>query len=146
MPDEQVRVGIVGCGYLGGGLAEAMVQIRFGRGATAQCCVTQAADRFRNTVEIVGRAGYLALRPCGLLDYEVTVESSALTAYAQRTVLHPQLDGDPRNVMPLAQLVEFAAAIRRQQQPSVAVSDGRRVLAVLDAVVAAGRSGQPVAI
>ena len=37
MQDEQVRVGIVGCGYLGGGLAEAMVQIRFGRGATAQC-------------------------------------------------------------------------------------------------------------
>ncbi len=146
MPDEQLRVGIVGCGYQGGRLAEAMVQIRFGRGATAQCCVTQAADRFRNTVELVGRAGCLALRPCGLLDYEVTVESSAVTAYAQRTVLHPQLDGDPRNVMPLAQLAEFAAAIRRQQQPSVAVSDGRRVLAVLDAVVAAGRSGQPVAI
>ena len=121
-------------------------QIRFARGATAQCCVTQAADRFRHTLEIVGRSGYLSLRPCGFLDYEITVESSALADYAQPTVLRPPLAGDPRNVKHLAQLSEFAAAILQHQEPAVTVSDGRRVLAVLDAVIASGRSGRPVAL
>lgn len=121
-------------------------QIRFGRGVIAQCCVTQAADRFRHTLEIVGRSGYLSLRPCGFFDYEITVESSALTDHAQPAVLHPPLDGDPRNVKHLAQLREFAVAIHQHRDPTVTVSDGRRVLAILDAVIASGRSGRPVAL
>ncbi len=121
-------------------------QIRFARGATAQCCVTQAADRFRNSLAIVGRAGYLSMHPCGFLDYEITVASSVLPEFAEPTVLRPPLAGDPRNVKHLAQLSEFAAAIRQHQDPAVTVSDGRRVLTVLDAVIASGRSGRPVAL
>lgn len=121
-------------------------QIRFARGATAQCFVTQAADRFRNTLTIVGRAGYVSMQPCGFLDYEITVASSALPEYAEPLVLHPTAAGDPRNAKHLRQFADLTAAIRQGCRPSVTAADGRRVLRVLDAVVASGRSGRPVTI
>ncbi len=120
-------------------------QIRFARGTTAQCCVTQASHGFRNTLEIVGRAGSLSLRPCGFLDYEITVTSSALQEYAEPTLLHPTVDGDPRNVKHLHQFADFVTAIREDVQPADSAADGRRVLKVLDAVIASGRNGQPIA-
>ncbi len=121
-------------------------QIRFARGATAQCCVTQAADRFRNTLTIGGRTGYVSMQSCGFLDYEVTAASSALPEYAEPMVLHPAAAGDPRDAKHLRQFADLTAAIRQGCQPSVTVADGRRVLRVLDAVVTSGRSGRPVAI
>jgi predicted dehydrogenase len=48
--------------------------------------------------------------------------------------------------MLMPELVEFADAIERRRAPAITASDGRRVLRVLDAVVASGRSHQPVAM
>jgi hypothetical protein len=39
------------------------------------------------------------------------------------------------------QLAEFAQAIRERRQPSCTVSDGRRVLKVLDAFIKSERTG-----
>jgi len=44
------------------------------------------------------------------------------------------------------QLAEFAQAIQERRQPSCTVTDGRRVLKVLDAFTKSERAGQPVRI
>jgi len=44
------------------------------------------------------------------------------------------------------ELEEFASAISGRREPSVGATDARRVLRVLDAVVAADRSGASVRI
>jgi predicted dehydrogenase len=46
--------------------------------------------------------------------------------------------------MLVPELEEFASAIIEQREPSIGAADGRQVLRVLDAVVAADRSGAPV--
>ena len=44
------------------------------------------------------------------------------------------------------QLAEFAQAIRERRQRACTVTDGRRVLKVLDALIKSERMGQPVRI
>ena len=44
------------------------------------------------------------------------------------------------------QLAEFAQAIRERRQPAITVTDGRRVLKVLDAFIRSERAGQPVRV
>jgi predicted dehydrogenase len=51
-----------------------------------------------------------------------------------------------RNLMRQPQLVEFVQAIRERRQPSCSVTDGRRVLKVLDAITKSDRTGGPVRI
>jgi predicted dehydrogenase len=47
-------------------------------------------------------------------------------------------------MMFVPELEEFAAAVREQRPPAITAADGRQVLKVIDAVVAAGRSGGAV--
>jgi predicted dehydrogenase len=119
-------------------------QIRFARGATAQCLVTQAASAFFYTIDIHGRAGRVTLRGWSFLQFEIEVSSSALPAYAQPTVIRPRLGRDNIAMMFVPELEEFAAAVREQRQPAITAADGRQALKVLDAVVAAGRAGGAV--
>jgi len=121
-------------------------QIGFARGAIAQLMVTQAAVSFSNRLEIIGRSGSISLQPCGFIDYEITVVSSAVDAYSQPTVLHTPMTGDPRNIKHTRQLNEFVDAIQFGKQPFATIKDGRRVLKVLDAVFASDRSGEPIHI
>jgi uncharacterized damage-inducible protein DinB len=51
-----------------------------------------------------------------------------------------------RNLMHQPQLAEFAQAIQERRQPAITVSDGRRVLKVLDAFIRSERTGQPARI
>jgi len=51
-----------------------------------------------------------------------------------------------RNLMHQPQLAGFAQAIWERRQPAITVSDGRRVLKVLDAFITSERAGQPVRI
>lgn len=113
--------------------------IRFAKGATAQCLVTQAADTFYNNLDLYGRAGRISLRGVDYLNYSVAVVSKILPAYAEPTQIRPRLWGDPKLAMLTAELAEFAQAIAERRQPSITVRDGRRVLRVLDAVVKADR-------
>ncbi len=120
-------------------------QIRFAQGTVMQGTVSQAGIGFVNNLDIYGRQGYISLRG-GDFNYTVEVMSNALPAYSQPTSIHlPQIE-DLRILMLLPQLAEFAQAIQEQRQPSCTVTDGRRVLKVLDAFVRSDRAGQPVRI
>jgi len=72
--------------------------------------------------------------------------SSALPAYSQPTSIQlPQME-DLRILTHQPQLAEFAQAIRERRQPACTVTDGRRVLKVLDAFIKSERTGGPVRI
>jgi len=118
----------------------ATFSLHFAQGATAHCLVTQAADGFYNNIDIYGRAGRISLRGVDYLNYSVEVVSRTLPAYAEPTQIRPRLWGDPKLAMLTAELAEFAEAITERRQPAVAISDGRRVLRVLDGVIKAERS------
>jgi predicted dehydrogenase len=114
-------------------------QIRFAKGTVVQGMVSQAGNRFINNVDIFGRQGFIGLHGGGF-NYTVEVASNALPAYSQPTTIHfPQVP-DLRILMHLPQLAEFAQAIREHRQPSCTVTDGRRVLKVLDAIVRSDRA------
>jgi predicted dehydrogenase len=121
-------------------------QIRFARGAVAQCLVTQAVEGWFDFVTIYGRKGRIGLAASDWLRYEISVASMALPAYAQPTTIHPKLWGDPLMMMLVPEVEEFAAAIQENRAPAITASDGRQVLRVLDAVVHSGQMGQPVAL
>jgi predicted dehydrogenase len=122
----------------------AAFQIYFSRGAVAQCLVTQAASTFFFTIDVHGRAGRLTLRGWNFLRFEIEVSSTVDAAFAEPAVVRPGAQGDHISTMLVPELEEFAAAILGQREPSVSATDGHRVLRVLDAVVAADRSGAPV--
>jgi predicted dehydrogenase len=120
-------------------------QIRFAHGAVAQGVVSQAGARFVNNLDIYGRQGYISLRGGGF-DYTVEVMSNVLPAYSQPTSIRlPQIE-NLKILMHQPQLAEFAQAIQERRQPSCTVTDGRRVLKLLDAFVRSSRTGQPVRI
>ena len=119
--------------------------IQFARGAVAQGMVTQAGVGFAHNLDIYGRQGTISLRGDSL-NYSVHILSSALPAYAQPTSIHiPHID-DLRLLKHHAQLAEFVQAIQERRQPSCTVTDGRRVLKVLDAIIKSDRTGAPVRI
>ncbi len=121
----------------------ATFQIRFAQGAMAQGMVTQTATGLFNNLEIYGRQGRISLRGVGF-HYTIDIVSRALPAYTQPTTLHiPQID-DLRILMHLPQLAEFAQAIQECRQPAITVTEGRRVLKVLDAIIKSDRTGSPV--
>jgi len=119
-------------------------EIRFSRGAAAQGMATQTSHAgLYSNLDIYGRQGRINLRGVGF-TYSIEVVSAALPAYSQPTTIHlPQVE-DLRMVMHRPQLAEFAQAIWERRQPSCTVSDGRRVLKVLDAFTRSARTGQPV--
>jgi len=121
-------------------------QIQFSRGAVAQGMVTQTSNAgLYSSLNIYGRQGRIGLHNVGFA-YSVDVVSSALPAYSQPTSIQlPQLE-DLRILMHQPQLAEFAQAIRERRQPSCTVTDGRRVLKVLDAIIKSDRTGGPTRI
>ena len=118
--------------------------IRFAKGATAECLVTQAADDFYNNLDIYGRNGRISLRGVDYLNYRVEVVSKTLAAYAEPTQIRPRIWGDPKLAMLTAELAEFAEAITARRQPAITVRDGQRVLQVLDGVIKAARTSERV--
>lgn len=121
-------------------------QIQFARGAVAQGMVTQTAHAgLYSHLDIYGRQGRISLRGVGFA-YAVDVVSSALSAYGQPTRIQlPQIE-DLRILMHRPLIAEFAQAIRERRQPAITVTDGRRVLKVLDAIIKSDRIGGPVRI
>jgi predicted dehydrogenase len=123
----------------------AAFQMRFARGATAQCVVSQNAKGMFNPLTIYGTQGQISLRTTGFFEYAVEVASVAPAADALPAFVPPPPD-DPRMIKHRAQLAEFVQVIRGGGQPAVTVSDGRRVLKVLDAVIKSSRTGGVVCI
>jgi phthalate 4,5-cis-dihydrodiol dehydrogenase len=123
-----------------------LFQIRFAKGAVAQCLVTQAVEGWFDFVNIYGREGRIGLASSNWLRYAISVWSKALPAYAEPTTIRPRLRGDPILMMLVPEVEEFAAAIQESRQPSITATDGRRVLKVLDAVVESDRTGRSVRV
>lgn len=121
-------------------------QIKFTRGTIAQGIVTQTSiSGLYHTLDIYGRQGRLSLQGYGF-TYEITVESSAISAYSNPTrIAIPQVD-DLRILMHEPQLAEFSKAIQEQRQPSCTVGDGRKVLKLIDALFQSDHIGKPVQI
>jgi predicted dehydrogenase len=120
-------------------------QVKFGRGAVAQGMVTQVASGFFHNLDIYGRQGRISLRGVGF-TCSIDVVSSALPAYSQPTSIQLPQTEDLRILMHRPQLAEFSQAIHERQQSSCTVTDGRRVLKVLDAFIKSDRTGGPVRI
>jgi predicted dehydrogenase len=120
--------------------------IRFATGRVAQCLVSQRAPGFLYTEDILGNAGRITLRGWSWLQFGIEVCSPGEEAsYAEPRVIPPRLVGDHVSAMLVPQLEEFAAAIREGRAPAITLSDGRRVLPLLDAVVAADGGRAPIA-
>jgi predicted dehydrogenase len=121
-------------------------QLQFRRGAVAQCLVSQAASAFFFAVDVIGGAGRVTLRGWHWLQFEIEVVSAVNAAYAQPTVIRPYIASDHITTMLVPELEEFAVAIGEARPPAVTATDGRRVLQVLDAVVAADRRGASITL
>jgi phthalate 4,5-cis-dihydrodiol dehydrogenase len=119
-------------------------QIRFTGGAVAECLVTQSASAFYFAVDIHGRSGRVTLRGWNFQQFEIEVFSTLNATYANPTVVHPRVEGDHIGMMLVPELEEFGRAIAEERRPSITAADGRRVLRVLDAVVAADHDGGPI--
>jgi predicted dehydrogenase len=119
-------------------------QIQFNRGAVAQGMVMQTAHAgLYSSLDVYGRQGRVRLHGIDF-TYSIDVVSSALPAYSQPTSIQlPQVE-DLRILMHQPQLAEFAQAIWERRQPACTVTDGRRVLKVLDAFIRSERAGGPV--
>jgi phthalate 4,5-cis-dihydrodiol dehydrogenase len=122
------------------------LQIRFGKGALAQFLVTQAASMFFYELGVQGSAGMITLRGRNFLQFEVEVSSTALSAYAEPTIIRPTVRRDNITMMLVPELEAFAAAVTEGRQPAITVAAGQQVLRVLDAVAESGRMGRPITL
>ncbi len=61
-------------------------------------------------------------------------------------MVRPRPEGDHIATMLVPEVEEFALAVREGRPPAITATDGRRVLRVLDAVVASDRHGNFVKI
>ena len=98
-----------------------------------------------NNLDIYGRQGRISLHGVGF-TYSIDVVSSALPAYSQPTSIHlPQMRRPPHLDAPAA-VGRVCAGDPGAAAARITVSDGRRVLKVLDAFIKAERTSQPVRI
>jgi predicted dehydrogenase len=126
--------------------ATSTFEMRFSRGGTAQCLVTQDAPTFFFTIDVLGRSGRVTLRGWNFLQFEIEVASTTDALYAHPAVVRPPVTRDHITMMLVPELDEFARAVKEGRQPSVSATDGRRVLQVLDAVVEADHRRAAVAL
>jgi predicted dehydrogenase len=122
------------------------IQLEFGDGRVAQFLVTQSAAGFFYDLQVIGRAGSIALRGRNFVQFEVEVLSTALRAYREPTIIRPTMERDHITMMLMPELAEFADAVEHGRPPSITASDARRVLRVLDAVGESGRTRQAKAL
>jgi predicted dehydrogenase len=122
------------------------IQIAFDDGRLAQFLVTQSAPLFFYDLHVYGRSGSIALRGHNFLQFELEVQSSALTTYREATIIRPFVRRDNVTMMLVPELEEFARSVDENRPPAITASDGRRVLRVLDAVLESERTGERAAL
>jgi UDP-N-acetyl-2-amino-2-deoxyglucuronate dehydrogenase len=122
------------------------IQLEFSNGRIAQFCTTQSAAGFFYDLHVIGNSGSIALRGRNFVQFEIEVQSTVVAAYQDPTLIRPLMQRDHITMMLMPELAEFADAIEHRRVPGITASDGRRVVRVLDTVVASGRSHQAVAL
>lgn len=113
----------------------------FANDVRAQMIVSQNVGVGFDYVEILGTAGRIRTEWSSMMLY---VQSTALPAYTEMATMRVQ--GESHRPMYVAELCEFAAAIRAGRKPAVSGEDGLRTLAVMDAIFESAHSGQRVDI
>jgi predicted dehydrogenase len=121
-------------------------QLRFSRGALAQCLVTQAASTFYFGVDIHGDAGRATLRGWSFTQFEIEVSSAVNATFSEPTLVRPRAQGDHITTILVPELEEFACCILEGREPSITATDARRVLRVLGSVVTADKDRAPVSL
>ena len=110
--------------------------VRLKRGAVATFSVSQASGVGYDFVDIFGTQGRVRGDWKGDV---VTVESRVIPEYAHPTVL--RIPGDTLGEMCFRELAAFVEAAHSGAHAPIPVSDGLRVLRILDAVVASSNEG-----
>ena len=122
------------------------IQLEFSDDRVAQFLVTQSAAGFFYELQVIGREGSIALRGRNFVQFEIEVQSTALQAWREPTIIRPSMQRDHITTMLMPELAEFAQAVDQNRPPGVTASDGRRVLRVMDAARASGRTRQPTTL
>jgi len=115
--------------------------LRFAGGIVAQFIVSRKAGVSYDYVEIIGTAGRMRAEWPSMLLF---AHSSALPAFGQPATI--RVLGDSHRPMYVAELAEFAAAIREGRDPAISGEDGLPTLQIIDAVFESARTGKPVAL
>lgn len=124
-----------------------MFQVRFEQGVIAQFNICGSSAGWFDFAHFCGRAGHIYLALAEIPRYALTVSSKVNEEYATPQTTTLNLDRPTAIQQKLvAELQEFAQAIRDQRQPAITVMDGRKVLQVLDAVILSGQTGHPVTL
>jgi len=110
--------------------------VRLRRGAVATFSISQAVHTSYDYVDIFGTKGHIRGDWYGDL---VTVQSKVIPEYAHPTVL--RVPGDSLREMCGREMAAFVGATLSAGPSPIPLSDGLRVLRILDAVVASDRSG-----
>jgi predicted dehydrogenase len=118
-------------------------QVRFAGGVTAQINFCAGARGPFDSLQIHGTKGHVSLVADTFSKYELSV------AVADREPETHGTDIDrPAAIlgMMVAELTDFAAAIREDRASPIPVLEGRKVLEVMDAIARSGMSGVPVSV
>lgn len=122
-----------------------MFQVHFEQGAIAQFNMCGSSAGWFDFAHVCGRDGHLYLTSPTFPNYALTVSSRAQDAYNTPQTTTMTLDrATAIQQKMVAELNDFAEAIRHNRQPPITVEDGRKTLQILDAVIASGQIGQPV--
>lgn len=111
--------------------------VRLKGGAVATFSVSQASGVGYDFVDVYGTRGRVRGDWKGDV---VTVESRTIPEYAHPTVL--RIPGDSLEEMCYRELAAFVDAVNAGARAPIPVSDGLRVLRILDAVVASSNTGK----
>ena len=122
------------------------IHLEFGDERVAQFLVTQSATSFLYDLQVIGDSGSVTLRGRNFVQFEVEVDSTAIAAYREPTIIRPTMQRDHITMMLMPELAEFADAVEHRRPPAITACDGRRVLRVLDAVGESARTRQAVAL
>ncbi len=115
--------------------------VRLAGGIRAEFLVSQAVGVGYDFVEVYGQGGRARAEWPSML---LTVHSSLVPAYQNPATI--RVLGDSHKPMYVAELAEFLAAVREGRAAAVDGKEAVRALAVIDAVFASARAGQPIAL
>jgi predicted dehydrogenase len=122
-------------------------QVLFKQGVIAQFNISGTSDGWFDYAHINGHAGHMALSLASFPNYSLTVSSTTHDKYDPPKTFCSNQDWETSILNKMtAELDDFAQAIEENHQPPITVADGRKVLEVLDAVIASGKTGQPVSL
>jgi predicted dehydrogenase len=122
-----------------------LFQVQFERGSIAQFNICGSATGRFDFAHFCGRDGHLYLSMAAFPNYELTVSSQVREEYETPQTTTMALDRPTAVLQKMeAELHDFAQAVRENRQSPITVADGRKCLQVLDAVIASGKTGEPV--